>query len=73
MEVEKQVAIIYASTKGFMDNVPLNKVKQYEEEYLNNLETQHQKTLDQLRQGNMNEEIIKVLEKVAQEIAKRYQ
>jgi F-type H+-transporting ATPase subunit alpha len=31
LAVEKQVAIIFAATNGFLDNVPVEKVKQYED------------------------------------------
>jgi F-type H+-transporting ATPase subunit alpha len=39
--VEKQIAIIYVGTKGLIQNVPLNKVKEFEKEYLNFLEAKH--------------------------------
>ena len=39
--VEKQVAIIYAATKGFIDNVPVEKVRQYEDELYRFLESRH--------------------------------
>jgi len=32
MSVEKQVLVIYAVTKGYLDNVPQNKVKDYEDQ-----------------------------------------
>ena len=41
MTVEKQVAIIYCGTKGLLRDVPLDKVKEFEAEYLGILEAQH--------------------------------
>jgi F-type H+-transporting ATPase subunit alpha len=39
--VEKQVAIIYAATKGFLDAVPVEDVRRYEEDLYRFLETRH--------------------------------
>jgi F-type H+-transporting ATPase subunit alpha len=39
--VEKQVAIIYAATKGFLDNVAVEDVRRYEEDLYGFLETRH--------------------------------
>jgi len=33
MPMEKQVAIIYAVTNGFLDDVPLNKVRAFETQF----------------------------------------
>jgi F-type H+-transporting ATPase subunit alpha len=39
--VEKQVAIIYAATKGFIDSVAIEDVRRYEEDLYRFLETRH--------------------------------
>jgi F-type H+-transporting ATPase subunit alpha len=39
--VEKQVAIIYAATKGFLDAVPIEDVRRYEDDLARFLETRH--------------------------------
>jgi F-type H+-transporting ATPase subunit alpha len=41
LAVEKQVAIIYAATKGFLDSVAIEDVRRYEEELYRFLETRH--------------------------------
>jgi F-type H+-transporting ATPase subunit alpha len=41
LAVEKQVMIIYAATKGFLDNVAIEDVRRYEEELYRFLETRH--------------------------------
>jgi F-type H+-transporting ATPase subunit alpha len=41
MRVEEQIAIIYLGTKGLLGKVPLNKVKQFEVEYLTLLRNKH--------------------------------
>src|ERR1051325_11304504 len=41
LAVEKQVMIVYAATKGFLDNVAIENVRAYEEELYRFLETRH--------------------------------
>jgi F-type H+-transporting ATPase subunit alpha len=41
LAVEKQVAIVYAATKGFLDAVPIEDVRRYEEDLYRFLETRH--------------------------------
>jgi F-type H+-transporting ATPase subunit alpha len=45
LAVEKQVAIIYAATKGFLDNVAVEDVRRYEEDLYRFLETRYASTL----------------------------
>ena len=70
--VEKQVAMIYCGTKGLLRNVPVDKVKEFETEYLNQLELRHRSTLDAIRAGKIDNDITSVLETVAQEISSKY-
>jgi F-type H+-transporting ATPase subunit alpha len=70
--IEKQIAIIFCGTMGLLKDVPINKVKSFESEYIELLELKHQDTLDSLRDGTLNDDITKVLEKVAAEVAIKY-
>lgn len=70
--VEKQVAIIYCGTKGLMRNVPVNKIKEFEAEFLNQLDVRHRPVLDALRAGKIDDSITSVLEQVAKEISAKY-
>jgi F-type H+-transporting ATPase subunit alpha len=70
--VEKQVAIIYCGTMGLLKDVPVNKVKNFEAEYIEYLELKHRNVLDSLRDGILNSEITGVLEKVAADLAAKY-
>ena len=72
MSVEKQVAIIYVGTKGLLKNVPVNKVKEFEKEYLNYLDAKHRDVLDQLKAGKINDDLTDVLAKVAVELSEKY-
>jgi len=70
--VERQVAIIYVGTKGLIQNVPINKVKEFEKEYLDFLEAKHSDVMASLKAGKYTDENTSVLEKVAKELASKY-
>jgi len=72
MSVEKQIAIIYCGTKGLLLNVPINKIRDFEEEFLHFLELHHQDTLDTLKSGQLTDDVINVLEKTAKELSAKY-
>ncbi len=70
--VEDQVAIIYACTKGFLDKVPENKVKEFEKNYLATLNGTHRGVLDDLKAGKLTDEGTATMEEVAKDLAKQY-
>src|SRR3546814_10364296 len=65
VSVEKQIAIIYCGTKGLLSNVPVNKVKDFEEEFLHQMEVRHRDVLDKLQQGKLDENITGTIETLA--------
>jgi len=69
--VEQQVAIIYASTKGLIDQVPVTKVKEFEKEFASILSMNHPEALQSLKKGKL-EDAEDVIRKVATELAARY-
>ena len=70
--VEKQVAIIFAGTHGLLKDVPVNKVKEFESEYLELLEIKHKDILKILAKGEFPDDIAKKLEKIVVDLAARY-
>ncbi|RZK49950.1 MAG: F0F1 ATP synthase subunit alpha [Pedobacter sp.] len=72
MTVEKQVAIVYAGTKNLMRNVPIDKVREFEVDYLQALELRHPETLQALKAGKFDDAITGVLETVAKEVSSKY-
>ncbi len=72
LAVEKQTAIIFCGTKGLLKDVPVEKIKAFEAEYLGLLEAQHQDVLDQLRAGKLDDNITGTLEKVCLDLAANY-
>ena len=72
VSVEEQVAIIYASTKGLMDKVPVEKVKEFEEEFLTVLRNSHVSVLETFKAGKLDDSATKSLEQVAKEVSSKY-
>jgi F-type H+-transporting ATPase subunit alpha len=72
MPVEKQAAIIYCGTQALLSEIPVNKVKAFEADFLEYMELKHKDTLTALAQGKLTEEITRVIESAAKEIAEKY-
>ena len=70
--VERQVAVLYAGTKNLMRNVPVNKIKAFEAEYLQQLEVRHPEVLAGLKAGKLDDTITGALETVAKELGNKY-
>jgi F-type H+-transporting ATPase subunit alpha len=72
MPVAKQVAIIYLGTKDLLKDVPLDKIREFEELYLNTLEKQHGDVLETLRTGALTDGAIATMEQVASDLTRQY-
>jgi len=72
MPVGKQIAIIYCGTKGLLSDIPVERVKEFEEEFLEYMELKHKSTLSALAQGKLSDEITGVIESVASEIVEKF-
>ena len=69
MPVEEQIAILYCGTQGLPKGVPLDKVHDFEKEFLRELHTSHQHdVLDILKTGTINDDIRKKLEETAKQL-----
>ncbi len=73
MSVEKQVAILYCGTTGLLKNVPVDKVREFQTEFLRALEMKHQNdVLDVIKSGKIDDGVISILKKVAEEVSSQY-
>ena len=74
LRVEQQIAVLYCGTKNLMRSVPLNKVRDFEKDFLEILELNYKDAvLTPLSQGVINDEITSLIEKVAAETAVKFQ
>ena len=70
--VEDQVAIIFAGSKNLLRKVPVNKIKEFERQYLDFLNAKHRETLDIIKSGKLTDEVVDVLTKTAEELSSSY-
>lgn len=70
--VEDQVAIIYAGSKNLLKDVPVNKVKEFEKDYLEYLNAKHRNVLDTLKAGKLTDEVTDALTAAAKEISAKF-
>ncbi|PKD21713.1 ATP synthase subunit alpha [Salegentibacter salinarum] len=70
--VEDQIAIIYAGSKNLLKDVPVEKVKEFERDYLEFLDTKHRDVLDTLKAGKLTDEVTDTLVSVAKELSAKY-
>ena len=73
MPVAEQVAILYCGTKGLLADVPLDKVRDFQDQFLNVLRATHNETvLRPLAEGKIDEGIENEIRQVAADIAAQY-
>jgi F-type H+-transporting ATPase subunit alpha len=72
LSVEKQVAIIYLGTFGKLRNVPVNKVSEFESNFLVTLEKRHPEILQNFKAGKLEKEDTQRIEALAEELSKAY-
>ena len=72
MAVEKQIAIIYCGTQGLLSDIPLEKVKEFEAEFLEYMELKHKDVLTALAQGKLSDDITGALLSTANEIGEKF-
>ena len=71
-KVEDQIAIIYAGSKNLLRAVPVEKVKEFESDYIEYLNAKHRDALDTLKAGKLTHEVIDVLTSAAKEVSAKY-
>jgi F-type H+-transporting ATPase subunit alpha len=72
MTVGHQIAIIYCGSKGLVKNVPVDRIHDFQTEFLHFMDEKHSKTIQELEKGILNDDITKILDVAAKNIADRY-
>jgi len=70
--VEEQVAVIYLGTNGLLNDVPVNKVKEFEEVFLNNMRSTGAEALADLKKGKLTDTAIATVKKIGAEVAAQF-
>jgi len=71
-KVEDQIAIIYAGSKNLLRDVPVEKVKEFERDYLEFLKAKHSNVLADLKAGKLTDEVTDTLTVVAKDLSSKY-
>ncbi len=73
MTLEEQVVLLWAGTQGFLDDLPLERVAEFEKDYLGFLKSLHSKLLGEIKKAKIIEEKSeKELKKLTEEFKKRF-
>ncbi len=73
MPVAEQVAILYCGTHGLLKDVPLESVREFQDQFLTVLRADYaDAVLGELAKGNYTDEVCAQIEKIAAEIAATY-
>jgi F-type H+/Na+-transporting ATPase subunit alpha len=70
--VEKQVAIIYLGTQGLLREVPVKRIKAFEEHFLMEMENKLPDVLVEFKKGNLSDEAIRKTTALANELIPQY-
>jgi len=72
MPVEKQIAIIYCGTQGLLEDVPVEKIKEFERDFLDVMEMQYLDVMQTLKSGVLTDEVTETLRVVAKEVSIKF-
>ena len=70
--VEQQIAALYASTAGHLDQIPITQIKAFEKTYMDLLEYQYKDTLNKIAGGTWSDEVTKILATEAEILTEKY-
>ena len=71
-KVQDQVAIIFAGSKNLLKKVPVDKVKEFENKYIELLNLKHKKVMETIKSGKLSDQVIETLTKVAEDLSSSY-
>ena len=72
MPVGEQIAILYCGVHGLMHDVPVDKIRQCQDAFLDKLRISHSDVIETLASAQLTDEVIKVIEDVMADIAGQY-
>ena len=74
LKMEEQVSVIYAGVNGYLDKMPVNKIKSFEEQLLSLLRTKHKDLLDEIgKSTQLSDDSEKVLKAAVESVAKGFE
>ncbi len=69
LPIEKEVAVIFAGMKGFLENLDIEKIKQFKSDFLNEVETMKPEIFKKIKEtGDLDDDIQTELEKIIKSV-----
>ncbi|MBI4999294.1 F0F1 ATP synthase subunit alpha [Candidatus Gottesmanbacteria bacterium] len=73
LSVEKQVVLLFAASQGFLDDLPITKISEFEKRYLEYMETVQSKLMSEIKkEKRLNEEQEAALRQACQDFKKNF-
>ena len=72
MPVGEQIAILYCGVNGLMRDVPVDQIRQCQDQFLDNMRSTHADVISELASGKLEDASVKVIEEVMGNIAGQY-
>src|SRR5574344_1691011 len=72
MPVGEQIAILYCGTHGLMHDVPVNQVRECQDQFLDKIRTSHPEVIETLGSGKISDDVTKTIEEVMADVAGQY-
>jgi F-type H+/Na+-transporting ATPase subunit alpha len=73
MQVQEQVASIFAGISGFLDDVPLAEVARFEKEYLEHLQTRHPDIIPEIAdQKKLSDELQEKMKSILRDFSQSF-
>jgi len=73
MSVEEQVVSIFAGVRGYLDNVPVDKITRFEQEFMGEIKARHAGILDSIRTSKeISADVEKQLQGVLGDFVKKF-
>lgn len=71
--VEQQVVIIYAATNGYLDEIPVDRVKQFEADFLTEMENLHSDVLKEIiEKKDLTDNVVSKLKTILEDFTNRF-
>ena len=70
--VEKQIAILFCGTRNLLTSIPVNRIRDFEKEYLEHLAERYPEMMTEMKNGNLTDEAMETMTQVVKELTPRY-
>lgn len=72
-KVEEQIAIIFCGSRGLLQRIPINNIRNFETAFIHHMHEFHQDVLDTLRAGKIDDEIMQKIQNACAEVAQKFE